>query len=576
MTYVHQVRIAILSSATVLGLEDVLRTTCQAAGILPEIYVSGYNRYAQDILDPASALYAHAPQLIILALDTRAIFGERYFLPYLIPDAERQRWAAERLEEITALTDALKQHSGATVVLHNFEVPLHSPFGIQESKQQFGFHESVETLNAMVRNVFKGDARVYVFNYDAFCSTVGKHASFDDKLYYLGDVKLSPRHLPALSRAYLAYIKPFLGLTKKCIVLDLDGTLWGGVLGEDGLAGIRLGPTPQGRPFLEFQQYLLSLFHRGIILAINSRNNPNDVAEAFREHPHMVLREEHFAAVRVNWEDKASNLRALAEEIAIGLDSFVFVDDDPFNRELVRRAFPEVEVVDLPEDPARYVRTFMNLDAFHAFQITSEDQERGKMYASERRRRNLRETVIDFDAYLRGLGLVVTITSVRAMAIPRVAQLTQRTNQFNMTTRRYSEQEIERFVADPRYLVCSAHARDKFGDSGITGVIIVEKGHGTWRIDTFLLSCRVIGRKIEEALLAYLIDRAARAGVVTIVGELISTSKNVPAQSFYERNGFQPREAVDGRAMFVYNVSRSYPAPAGIRIECEDVVREVV
>lgn len=563
----HTLNIAILPSFTARGIEDCLRAKCKEIGLNPSIYLGGYNQYVQEILDPASALYASNPHLIILFLDTRALLGDYFFLPYQMADDDRRRWVEHKAQEVIMLVDTLKKNSTAKVLLHNFEVPLHSPLGILEHKQPFGFKESIETLNARLREAFKNDSQVFLFDFDAFCAKVGKHHTFDHKMYYLGDIKLHVRHIPDLCREYLAFIKSMLGLTKKCIVLDLDNTLWGGIVGEDGIGGIKLGPTPEGRPYWEFQKYLLSLYKRGVILAVNSKNNLEDALRVFREHPYTVLKEEHFAAMRINWDDKIVNMKSLAAEINIGLDSFVFLDDDTVNREFVRAALPEVMVVDLPEDPALYVKTLMELDVFHTLQLTPEDRERGKMYAQERQRKEFEQVATDLTDYLRGLQMVVAIEKANPLTIPRISQLTQKTNQFNMTTRRYSEEEIARMAEDEQYLVVSLRVQDKFGDSGTVGVTIVEKGNVAWRIDEFLLSCRIIGRRIEETLLAYIAQKARAGGALRILGEFISTKKNAPAKGFYEKNDFLLRETIDSREVWEYDIEhRDYSYPDFIRV----------
>ncbi|MBI5134694.1 HAD-IIIC family phosphatase [Candidatus Uhrbacteria bacterium] len=559
--------IAILSSFTARGVEEAVRLACQESGLPYRTYLGGYNQYGQEILDPQSRLYAFEPLLVILFLDTRSILGDYYFHPYVMSDSDRRQWAENKIQEISSLVEAIKRYSSATVLLHNFEVPVYSPLGILEHKQPFGFKESIELLNAKLRESFKDDFRVFLFDYDAFCANIGKRHILDSKMYYLGDIKLHTRHLPELARAYTAYIKPMLRQTKKCVVLDLDNTVWGGILGEDGIEGITVGPTPGGRPFWEFQKSLLALYHRGVILAVNSKNNFDEVAKVFSQHSYMVLREQHFAAMRINWEDKVANMRSLAKEIGIGLDSMVFIDDDPVNRTMMKEYLPEVMVVDLPNDPSLYVKTLQELDVFNVLQLTEEDWERGLMYVQQRQRKAFEVSATDITEYLLGLQITVVIELATTMTIPRIAQLTQKTNQFNMTTRRYSEDEIRRFSQDGAHLIVSIKASDKFGEHGTIGAAIVETGRKSWRIDTFLLSCRVIGRRIEEALLVYIIEQARTSGVRTIVGEFIPTKKNSPAKDFYKKNGFVCTESVDSGQRWEYDVRvQSYPYPDCITV----------
>lgn len=564
------VKIAILSSFTINAIKETLFVKCCKLGILPRFYIGGYNQYSQEILDKKSGLYEFDPDLIIVFIDSRTILGEQYFLPYQFSDEQRKDWVVEKSREMQFLIQKIKDGSSAKIVLHNFEVPLHSPLGILENKQKFGFIESIEALNASLRDTFKADTQVFIFDYDSFCSRIGKQNIIDYKMYYLGDIKLNFQYIPELCNEYLAYTKPLMSLTKKCIVLDLDNTLWGGIIGEDELEGIKLGPTPEGRPFLEFQKYLLGLFNRGVILAINSKNNLDDALKVFREHPYMILKEEHFAAMQINWNDKISNMKAIVEEVNIGLDSLVFIDDDKLNREMIRDAFPEVLVVDLPEDPSLYLKTLMEINDFNTLQITHEDKKRGKMYVEERKRKEFQKIATDITEYLKGLDIVVTIEKANSFNIPRISQLTQKTNQFNMSTRRYLEEDIKQFAENDNFLLVSVKVEDKFGDNGIIGVVMVEKDVGRWRIDTFLLSCRVIGRRIEETLLAYILEEAKKGKARILIGEFIPTKKNIPAKEFYKNNGFKLIGKDNDMEIWEYDVSEEYAFPDLIKIVRRD------
>ncbi len=561
------IKIAILSSFTTKGLKETLFVKCWGLGISSLFYIGEYNQYSQEILNKNSGLYKFDPDLIIIFIDIKTIMGEHFFLPYQISDEQRKEWVNENLKEIQSLIQKIKKGSSAKILLHNFEIPLYSPLGILENKQKFGFIESVEALNVSLRDVFKADTQVFIFNYDSFCSRIGKQKIIDYKMYYLGDMKMDLQYIPELCSEYLAYIKPLTSITKKCIVLDLDNTLWGGIIGEDGLEGIKIGPTPEGRPFLEFQKYLLSLFNRGVILTINSKNNLEDALEVFQEHPHMLLKEEHFATMKINWKDKISNMKTIAEEINIGLDSLVYIDDDKLNREMIRDSLPEVLVVDLPEDPSLYLKALMEINDFNTFQITEEDKRKGQTYVEQRKRQDIQKFATDITKYLKKLELVVTIEKPDPFNIPRISQLTQKTNQFTLTTIRYLEEEVKQFARSDNFLVVSIKVEDKFGDNGITGVAIVEKGANKWRIDTFLLSCRVIGRRVEETLLAYILEMAKKEKANILIGEFIPTKKNIPAKDFYKNNGFKLVERKDDKTeIWEYNLRKDYKFPDFIKV----------
>ncbi|OGH69507.1 MAG: hypothetical protein A3C90_00105 [Candidatus Magasanikbacteria bacterium RIFCSPHIGHO2_02_FULL_51_14] len=564
------VRIAVLTSFTVKGIKEILSVQCWRAGMTPDIYLGEYNQYSQEIANEKSGLYAHAPDVVILFIDARTLLGDYAFDPYAMTDDERRAWVEEQVKRFCLLIGTLKQRLPAKIIFHNLEVPTYSPLGISEQTRPFGYIESIETLNSRLRDAYKTDTRVRMFDYNAFASSVGKSRMVDHTMYYLADMRVALQLLPLLCEAYMGYIKPAMSATKKCIVLDLDNTLWGGVIGEDGMAGIRLGPTPEGRSFWEFQKALLALQRRGVILAVNSKNNAAEAMGVIRQHPYMVLQEEHFAAFQINWDDKATNMRRLADELNIGIDSFVFFDDDAAQRELVRQALPEISVVSVPDDASLYVTTLREIHDFHAFQITEEDAQKGRMYSEQRKRNELQKNTLNMDDYLKQLRINVELLRADSFTIPRIVQLTQKTNQFNLTTRRYTEEDIRAFL-NRGALVVAIRVTDMFGDNGITGVAIVETGSDLWRIDTFLLSCRIIGRKVEEALLGYILDTAKQAGIRRVVGEFLPTPKNAPSENFYRQNNFELRGTRDDMQLWEYDTQKPYQYPAYIHAIFPDV-----
>lgn len=322
---------------------------------------------------------------------------------------------------------------------------------------------------------------------------------------------------------------------KKCIVLDLDNTLWGGVVGEDGKDGIDLSLAPPGNSFVAFQQALLDHYNRGIILAINSRNNPADALEVIKTHPNMILKENHFAAMRMNWNDKAQNLKELASELNIGLDSMVFLDDDLTNRELVRALVPEVSTPDLPVDPREYVRFLNSLDYFPSEALTDEDKMRGNLYVTERLRKEEEKIYENKENFLKSLGLELTIFDDDNSNIARLSQLSEKTNQFNTSKSPLSESEILNFINSSAHKVLYAKLQDKFGDHGIIAFALIEKKGVNWNIRSLLLSCRVFGRSVEDALLSFILDKARSEGVEKLTIDFKETEKNVPAKEFVKR-----------------------------------------
>jgi|APSaa5957512535_1039671.scaffolds.fasta_scaffold04225_2 FkbH-like protein len=555
--------VALLTSSTVNGVKEVLVTQCSFFDVYVNVYVGEYGQYAQEILNPDSDLYASKPDLIIFNIDTKAIASDYFFIPYEQSEESRRSWVNETVVFLLGLVSQACKNTSAKVLLHNLEIPFYSPLGIMENKESYGYIESLEDVNRSLREKCKENSQVFIYDYNAFCSQLGKENLLDSKMYYMGDVKLKPQCIPALCADYAKYIQAIASRTKKCIVLDLDNTLWGGVVGESGIEGVQLGPTPEGRSFLEFQKYLYSLYARGVILAINSKNNVSDAMEVIQNHPHMILKEKCFAAMRINWDDKVANMKSLAKEINIDLDSFVFFDDDQVNREMVRNFLPDVTVIDLPKDPSLYVDTLKRLAFFDTLSLTKEDKNKGEMYQENKSRRELVQTATDLTDYLRMLNITVYLEEVNKNIIPRIAQLTQKTNQFNLTTRRYSEEAISKFSDDENFRIISMSLKDKFGDNGLTGLAIIEKvkNANNWRIDTFLLSCRVLGRRAEDVLLAYILSEAKKADIKYVTGEYIPSPKNMPTKEFYNKNGFININDINGIEVWQYNLENEYFFP---------------
>lgn len=562
----RKIKLAILSSSTIHGLREILTVKSRQHGLYLNVFMGGYNQYAQDILNDKGKLYEFQPDIVVLFVDTRSLMGDLYFDFYQYTIDERKTSLNSKIQFMQNLINIMKTKLSAKIVVHNFEVPLISPLGIIDNKQELGVMEFVENINVGLRNTYKSDQQVFILDYNSFTSEIGKRSVFNDRMYYLADMKIDLPYLPALADQYMAYIKPLMFAPKKCMVLDLDNTLWGGVLGEDGIEGVKLGPTIEGRPFLEFQKYILSMFHRGVILAINSKNNLDDVLRMFEKHPHMMLKEKHFASKQINWNDKISNMKAISDELNVGMDSLVFIDDDKLNREMIKSALPGVKVVDLPEDPALYLKTLIAMDDFNSYIYSEEDKKKGQMYYEQRKRQDLKYEKVNLTEYLKALDITVKIRQVDSFSLPRISQLTQKTNQFNMTTRRYYEEDIKRLLSSDNSLIYSIKVEDKYGDNGIAGSMIVDKSDLEWRIDTFLLSCRVIGRRVEEAMLAHLLEEARKYNVETLIGEYIPTERNLPAKDFYKESGFEFVERNRNAELWRYPVEKEYKSPEFIKV----------
>ncbi|MFL5912134.1 MAG: HAD-IIIC family phosphatase, partial [Gaiellaceae bacterium] len=405
--------------------------------------------------------------------------------------------------------------------------------------------------------------RVVVIDWDWHSRVLGTSYT-DNRLWYLGRMRLNPVGLAAMAELFARHHAAYRGAARKVLAVDLDGTLWGGIVGEAGLGGLTLGEDGVGLAFQDFQRELLKLRDAGVVLVLCSKNNVADVDEVFDRHAGMVVKREHFAAERINWQDKATNLRELAAELNLGVDSFVFLDDNPVERDWVSQALPEVAVPDLPEDPAERPAFVRSLPHFQRIAVTSADAKRGESYAAEGRRRKLQTATSSFEDFLASLEQEVTVEPVHDGSLSRAAQLCQRTNQFNLTTRRHTAADIEAMLADPDWELHTVAVRDRYGDSGIVGLVALHfTSPDEAELDTFLLSCRVLGRRVEDALLAWSAEHARARGARLLVGRYIPTKKNAQAASFYPERGFEPA----GDGVFHLDLTNEGPRPpAGVAL----------
>ena len=557
-------KIAIMSSFTLNGLDETLHVKCSELGIRYKSYVAGYNQYNQEFLNPKSSYYNFSPDITFLILDIRNFLGETFHLPYKISADERRLLVKEKTEQLRNLVNTFENNSNSKLVISNFNIPSYSPNGVIETKSEFGFHEMIEEINKSLRDISKKHNSVYVYDFNQFISKFGEKNVFDYRQFHVGDIQIVYNSIPFLANDLMGYIKPMSGKNRKCIVLDLDNTLWGGIIGEDGFDEIELGHTPNGKAFVEFQKELLSLWNQGIILAINSKNNFDDAIKVIRDHPNMILREKNFASIQINWNDKAQNMKQISDEINIGLNSIVFFDDDKLNQERIKQEFPEILTLELPDDPSQFAPIVKELNDFNVLQRTKEDTKRGEMYAQQRERKNFEDSVSNLDEFLKQLEIKVKMKKSNEFLIPRISQLTLKTNQFNLTTKRYQEEEIKKLSNDKNFEVGCAQVLDKFGDNGITGVYIVEKNEAFWTIDTFLLSCRIMGRGVEDAILSEILKNAKESGIEEIRAQFIPTEKNKPSENFLPNFGFKKQGD-----FWNYKLNNDIKSPNHLKVEVE-------
>lgn len=394
---------------------------------------------------------------------------------------------------------------------------------------------AIEQYNASLFEAEKRHNNLKVIDYSEFTRHYPVSDLIDWKFYFISQMGINPKLTKDFQAWWQRKLDSLALKRKKCIVLDLDNTLWGGVLGEDGINGIKIGGDYPGKAFAFFQKSLLQLSKSGIILTVCSKNNEADVLEAWDKNPFMVLKKEHFAAYRINWTDKATNIKELANELNLGLDSFVFIDDNPTERELIKQMLPTVAVPEFPAQPYELPVFFKKVveDYFKVYSITEEDKKKTEQYKANAARVQAQHSFTDFESFLESLDIQIAIEAANEFNIPRIAQMTQKTNQFNLTTKRYTDADLKSFLVNGWKIWCISVA-DRFGDNGITGCIMINGDE----IDTFLLSCRILGKGIEKAFIKRIMALLKESGVTTVKASYLPTTKNAQVADFYDYSGF--------------------------------------
>jgi FkbH-like protein len=531
--------VAILRSFTVEPLVPVLRAAGFVSGLDLTVHVGDFNTYAQEILNPESPAYgAWNPDAVILAIQTRDIAPDLWD-GFSALDAKAAGAAVERVSnELELLVTAFRRQSDAHLVVHGLELPAERALGIADDQETLGQLAAVRAINERLAALCRTVPGVHLLDMDALISAHGRLTWFDARKWAAMRVPIRSDHHARVAAEWLRYLGPIAGLSAKALVVDLDNTIWGGVLGEDGPEGIVLGREGGGLAYHDVQRALLDIRGRGVLLAICSKNNHDEVMDVLQNHPEMLLRPSDFVAIRANWDDKATNIVSIADELNIGVDAIVFADDSPVECELVRRRLPEVTVLELDGEPSTFAARVRGSAWFERLSLSEDDRQRSAQYARRRSAQDLQAQAASLDEFLMSLATTVDVSAADGPSVARVAQLTQKTNQFNLTTRRYSEQQIADLTTSAGTRVYAAQVADRFGEHGLVGVAIVQCGPGEWEIDTFLLSCRVIGRSVETALLSAVAADATAAGVEFLEGDLIETAKNGPALGFYREHGF--------------------------------------
>jgi len=560
-------RLALLRSFTVEPLVTLLRAAGFVAGLDLTVHVGDFNAYPQEILDSTSALYAFRPDTVILAVQTRDLTPELWN-GYADLSHESVRASVERaLNSFESWMKAFRQYSPANLIVHTLESPPIPNLGILDAQSDSGQSAALRQINEGLRSRCREFRGMYLLDYSSLIARYGYSHWHDEKKWLTARMPISAGHLIHVAHEWLRFLMPLSGRVAKAVVVDLDNTLWGGVLGEDGMHGIQLGQEYPGAAYQALQRALFDLHRKGILLAVCSKNNLDDALEALQKHSGMLLRQEHFAAMRINWGDKVQNLREIAAELNIGIDALAFLDDNPVERDQVRAALPEVMVIELSGDPNAYVDRVRESPFFERLTLSEEDRQRAAFYAAERKRSSAGQGFASKEDFFRSLEQEAEIASVGPATLARISQLTQKTNQFNLTTRRYSEQQISEMASLSDCDVVSLRVRDRHGDNGLVGVGITRDSGDSREIDTFLLSCRVIGRTVETALLSHLAETARAKGLKFLRGWFLPTKKNAPAKNFYAEHGFSMERNNDEGSQWVLDLQQNHiECPAWIKL----------
>jgi len=566
LSQLTSLNISILRNIMLEPIEPYLRYLAYKIGFNAKISFGEYDNIFQEAVGHKDNLLDKETHYVLIfsILDTLSWDLSRNYVGL---SRRRIKTEVNRIKEyIKSVLSGIRKQTDAMVLWHGFELPAYPALGILDNQSSDGQQALINGLNEFIRTSLKNQENGYFVDLNLCLARLGFNQFYDPRYWHIGRAPFTRQALREIAIEDFKFVRSLSGKAKKCLVLDCDGILWGGIVGEDGLAKIKLGRTYPGSAFNEFQQEVLNLYNRGIILALCSKNNEEDVWEVFRKHPDMILKEKHIATTQINWRDKAANLRQIALDLNIGMDSLVFMDDSEFEVNLISKALPEVEVIHMPPTKVMEYRNILaSCGLFDTLTLSAEDKKRTAMYKAEVARKNLQVQATDMKTYFKTLGMELEIRFANEFSIPRIAQLTQKTNQFNLTTKRYSEADIKTFANSDQSDVIYLKLKDRFGDSGIVGVCILRYRDKKASFDTFLLSCRVLGRGVEDVFLIQALKLAKKRGCEVAIGEYYATRKNSQVRDFYIKKGFKEFE----RKLDTAGLSFQYGLNAAIESEPE-------
>lgn len=563
------VRLVLLSSFTTQLLDAYLKVEASKVGLLADIHHGGWGQFEQELLGDAwKSKDEKTPEMLVIMMrveDLQPDVGYRVYSE--AADDAFGAIQANVLARIDSTLSLWRDKSRGPALVANFAMPEARLATAFDANQKGSLTYKIQELNRALLDKVSARAGCHVWDYAGLVAWAGARTWTDARLWALSRTPIAAANQPLFAQHLARSMRGALRPAAKCLVLDLDNTLWGGVIGDDGVAGIHLGDEHPGRAFKEFQRACLGLRDRGIILALASKNELSTVQDALKSHPEMLIAMKDFASVRINWDRKGKNIKAIAEELNIGVDSLVFFDDNPVERAEVKESLPDVYVVDVPTDPALYVKTLTEIPVFDVPSITAEDRLRAQSYQAQIERREAEATAGSLDEFLPTLQMEAEIGSWNDVQRQRITQLVGKTNQFNTTTRRLSEAELAKLHETGLGLHWLRLA-DRYGDMGLVGVFILTADGDDAVIHSLVLSCRVANRGIEQTMVAYLAQKARAAGKKRLVGEFIPTAKNKPVVDMYPKLGFVDGGTVDGVTKYHYDLAKEdLVIPAYVRVK---------
>ena len=562
----QKLRIALLSDAATQQFAPLLRVLFHRCGIDASIYEGAFDGIRLEALDSNSGLYRFQPDLIVLLNSAQALrvaFSKR--------TGDAAEFLRDRSNELLAVWDAIHGRTSATILQSTFVLPYDRHFGNFDRKMAGSLTSVVYSLNAFSAEQARARSGVLINDVDSVASWIGRRFWFDDRLWDMAKTFCAPEHMPALAKNIVDIAMSTRGRAVKCVVLDLDNTLWGGVIGDDGVDGIALNAHGDGEAFYRLQLFLKELLKRGILLAVASKNEMSNALLPFEKHPDMVLKRDDITCFMADWNDKAGNIRKIKNVLNIGFDSMVFLDDNPFERDLVRGVLPDVIVPELPEDPADYVRAICELNLFETPAFSAEDLKRSEMYRAEGERRQAQAEFANADDFLLSLDMRIVVARFDVFHLPRIAQLIQRSNQFNLTTRRRAEADCEALMNNPGVTPLYVKLSDRLGDHGLIGIVILEPDGDTLAIRDWLMSCRVLARGVEQFTMNLVVEEAVRLNLKTVTGEYIRTPKNDMVKEFFGQFGFVREGGDDDHTHWRLPVSEYRPGVTFIKHAEENI-----